>query len=172
MTFRYTCQIDPGPHTWAPLQVWNSASSSFLSSSYSTAHPTSIYYQVTWHNLVLLAYCMLWTDCLSHQLLLQVYGPDDCIVSYGENEEEEEAQLSITHLPHSSVIENRLPPIRESIHQDVIIPAEKQILRPGLGTMWSGSELWLAEVHCRFLWEETLRISTYLCRFSSSLRTS
>lgn len=65
-------------------------------------------------------------DWPSHQLFLQVDGPDDSVVSHSEDEEEEEAQLSVTHLPHSSVVEDRLPPIRKSIHKDVIVPAQVQ----------------------------------------------
>lgn len=67
---------------------------------------------------------MLCSDWLSHQLFLQVYGPDDSIVSHSEYEEEEEGQLSITHLPYSSVVKDGLPPIRKSIYQDVVIPAD------------------------------------------------
>lgn len=66
---------------------------------------------------------LLCSDWLSHQLFLQVNGPDDSIVAHSEDKEEEEGQLSVTHLPHSSVVENWLPPIRKAVHQDVIIPA-------------------------------------------------
>lgn len=67
---------------------------------------------------------MLSSDWLPHQLFLQVYGPDDSIVSHGEYEEEEEGQLSITHLPYSSVVKDGLPPIRKPVYQDVVIPAD------------------------------------------------
>lgn len=46
-----------------------------------------------------------------HQLLLQVDGPDDYIVAHGQDEEEQEAQLPIAHLPHSPVVEHWLPPV-------------------------------------------------------------
>jgi len=71
--------------------------------------------------------CSVW---MSHQLFLQVDGPDDSIVSHGENEEEEEAQLSVAHLPHPLVVEDRLSPIREPIYQDVVISTKTQLLSP------------------------------------------
>ncbi len=70
---------------------------------------------------------MLCCDWLSYQLFLQVYGPDDSVVSYCKDEEEEEGQLSITHLPYSSVVEDRLPPIRKPVHQDVVVPAHMHV---------------------------------------------
>lgn len=45
-------------------------------------------------------------------------------MSHGEDEEEEEGQLCITHLPHSSIVKDRLAPVREPVHQDVVIPAD------------------------------------------------
>lgn len=59
----------------------------------------------------------------TYQLLLKVDGPYNCIVTHCQNEEEEEAQLSITHLPNASIVEDRLPPVRQPINQDVIIAA-------------------------------------------------
>lgn len=67
---------------------------------------------------------LLFCDRLPHQLFLQVDGPNDGVVSHGEYEEEKEGQLSITHLPYSSVVKDWLPPIRKSIHKNVIIPAD------------------------------------------------
>lgn len=58
-----------------------------------------------------------------HQLLLQVDGPENGVVSHGEDEEEEEGQLPVAHLPHSAVVEDRLPPVGEAVEQDVVIPA-------------------------------------------------
>lgn len=69
--------------------------------------------------------CQLCSDWLSHQLLLQVNGPDDGIVSHSQNEEEEEAQLCVAHLPHPSIVKDWLPPIRKSVDQDVIVPADR-----------------------------------------------
>ena len=42
-------------------------------------------------------------------------------MSHGEDEEEEEAQLSVAHLPHAAVIKDRLAPVREAVQQDVVI---------------------------------------------------
>lgn len=69
--------------------------------------------------------CQLHSDWLSHQLLLQVNGPDDGIVSDSQNEEEEEAQLCVAHLPHPSVVKDWLPPIGKTIDQNVIVPADR-----------------------------------------------
>lgn len=60
----------------------------------------------------------------AYQLLLQIDGPYNSIVTYSQNEEEEEAQLSITHLPNTSIIEDRLSPIWQPINQDVIISVD------------------------------------------------
>ena len=68
----------------------------------------------------------LCSDWLSHQLFLQVDGPDDRVVSNSEDHEEEEAQFRVTHLSHSSVVEDWLPPVRKPIHQDVIISVQAQ----------------------------------------------
>ena len=71
------------------------------------------------------------SDWLSHQLFLQVDGPDDGVVTHSEDEEEEEAQLCVAHLPHSSVVEDRLPPIRKPVDQDVVVPVRThQMMTP------------------------------------------
>lgn len=67
---------------------------------------------------------LLSCNCPPHQLFLQVYGPDDSVMSHGEYEEEEESQLSVAHPPHSSVVKDWLSPIRKSVDQDVVIPAD------------------------------------------------
>lgn len=59
----------------------------------------------------------------SYQLLLQVDGPDDGVVSHSEDEEEEEAQLRVAHLPHTAVQGEGVFPVRQPVHQDVIVPA-------------------------------------------------
>lgn len=65
------------------------------------------------------------SDWEPHQLFLQVNGPDDGVMSHGEYEEQEEGQLGVTHLPHSSIVKDWLPPIRKPVHQDVIVPGDK-----------------------------------------------
>lgn len=64
---------------------------------------------------------LLYKQLITYQLLLKVDGPYNCIVTHGQNEEEEEAQLSITHLPNTSIVEDRLSPIWQPINQDVVI---------------------------------------------------
>lgn len=109
------------------------ASSSSLSSSCSEVHPekncdtanltgqakVNVVFQLTLHD----------DDSaiqrfITYQLLLKVDGPYNCIVTHSQNEKEEEAQLSITHLPNTSIVEDRLSPIWQPINQDVVIPVK------------------------------------------------
>lgn len=50
-------------------------------------------------------------------------------MAHSEDEEEEEAQLSVAHLPDTTVVEHRLSPIGKPINQNVIIPVLKKFLK-------------------------------------------
>lgn len=96
--------------------------------------------------------------CVTHQQLLQVDGPDDGVVADSDDDEEQEGQLAVAHLPHAAVVEDRLPPIRKSVDQDVIVPARTHRggWRPGRGATAAA---------------RTAR-TAHLRRLSSSFRTS
>lgn len=49
-------------------------------------------------------------------------------MAHSEDEEEEEAQLSVAHLPDTAVVEHGLSPVRKPVNQDVIIPVWEKML--------------------------------------------
>lgn len=120
---RATCPSCPGPHTSALLQAWRSLSSSSLSSSCSASHPGDRAPDPDSEP----GSCRSPGSERPHQLLLQVYGPEDSVVAHGEDEEQEEGQLCVTHLPHSSIVKDRLPPVRKPVDQDVVVPADTHL---------------------------------------------
>jgi hypothetical protein len=44
-------------------------------------------------------------------------------VTNGENDHEENKQLQEAHLPHAAVVEDGLPPVGQTVDQNLIIPA-------------------------------------------------
>lgn len=49
-------------------------------------------------------------------------------MAHSEDEEEEEAQLAVAHLPDTAVVEHGLSPVRKPVNQDVVVPVQEKTL--------------------------------------------
>lgn len=61
-------------------------------------------------------------DAYNSEFFFKIHRPNNQILSNGENEEHDASKFKKTQFSYTTVIENRLLPIRKTILEDVIVP--------------------------------------------------